>query len=72
MALLARQRREAAALAGEVRLSGDLSDASVCLEPGLERLLAAASGVVAMGGYNTFCEILSMDKPATPARSSSV
>ena len=30
----------------------------------LERLLAAASGVVAMGGYNTFCEILSMDKPA--------
>jgi predicted glycosyltransferase len=30
----------------------------------LERLLAGASGVVAMGGYNTFCEILSMDKPA--------
>lgn len=28
-----------------------------------ERLLAGASGVVAMGGYNTFCEILSMDKP---------
>ena len=23
-----------------------------------------ASGVVAMGGYNTFCEILSHDKPA--------
>jgi predicted glycosyltransferase len=23
-----------------------------------------ASGVVAMGGYNTFCEILSLDKPA--------
>ena len=30
----------------------------------LERLLEGASGVVAMGGYNTFCEILSMDKPA--------
>ena len=24
----------------------------------------AAAGVVAMGGYNTFCEILSFDKPA--------
>jgi len=30
----------------------------------LERLLADARGVVAMGGYNTFCEILSTDKPA--------
>ncbi|HSF95764.1 MAG TPA: hypothetical protein VLA52_12125 [Thermohalobaculum sp.] len=30
----------------------------------LERLLAEATGVVAMGGYNTFCEILSTDKPA--------
>ena len=29
-----------------------------------ERLLAGARSVVAMGGYNTFCEILSMDKPA--------
>jgi predicted glycosyltransferase len=32
--------------------------------PGMERLMASASGVVAMGGYNTFCEILSFDKPA--------
>jgi predicted glycosyltransferase len=32
--------------------------------PGMERLLASAAGVVAMGGYNTFCEILSFDKPA--------
>ena len=23
-----------------------------------------AAGIVAMGGYNTFCEILSLDKPA--------
>jgi len=30
----------------------------------LERILAEAQGVVAMGGYNTFCEILSTDKPA--------
>jgi predicted glycosyltransferase len=30
----------------------------------LERVLAGAQGVVAMGGYNTFCEILSLDKPA--------
>jgi predicted glycosyltransferase len=26
--------------------------------------MAQAAGVVAMGGYNTFCEILSLDKPA--------
>ena len=26
--------------------------------------MARAAGVVAMGGYNTFCEILSFDKPA--------
>ena len=30
----------------------------------LEDLIAGARGVVAMGGYNTFCEILSFDKPA--------
>lgn len=30
----------------------------------LERWLAGAHGVVAMGGYNTFCEILSFDRPA--------
>lgn len=30
----------------------------------LEALVARAAGVVAMGGYNTFCEILSFDKPA--------
>ncbi|HKS89705.1 MAG TPA: glycosyltransferase [Stellaceae bacterium] len=30
----------------------------------LETLLARAGGIVAMGGYNTFCEILSFDKPA--------
>src|SRR4051794_19636607 len=30
----------------------------------LEGLMARAGGIVAMGGYNTFCEILSFDKPA--------
>ncbi|HUF56258.1 MAG TPA: glycosyltransferase [Thermohalobaculum sp.] len=30
----------------------------------VERLLAEACGIVSMGGYNTFCEILSMDRPA--------
>lgn len=30
----------------------------------MEQLLDGALGVVAMGGYNTFCEILSLDKPA--------
>lgn len=30
----------------------------------METLMSNAVGVVAMGGYNTFCEILSFDKPA--------
>ena len=30
----------------------------------MENLMAGATGVVAMGGYNTFCEILSCDVPA--------
>ncbi|MEL6264549.1 MAG: glycosyltransferase, partial [Pseudomonadota bacterium] len=30
----------------------------------LEELVARSAGVVAMGGYNTFCEILSADRPA--------
>jgi predicted glycosyltransferase len=33
-------------------------------ETRFERLLERAIGVVAMGGYNTFCEILSFGKPA--------
>jgi predicted glycosyltransferase len=33
----------------------------------MERLVQEARGVVAMGGYNTFCEILSFDKPAVIA-----
>jgi predicted glycosyltransferase len=30
----------------------------------IELLMAQAQGIVAMGGYNTFCEVLSFDKPA--------
>ncbi len=30
----------------------------------MEELIAGAKAVVSMGGYNTFCEILSFDKPA--------
>jgi len=30
----------------------------------MELIMEKASAVVAMGGYNTFCEILSLDKPA--------
>lgn len=32
--------------------------------PGLEGIMRRAAAVIAMGGYNTFCEILSADKPA--------
>ena len=31
--------------------------------PTIERLMARATAIVGMGGYNTFCEILSFDKP---------
>ncbi|WP_339336926.1 glycosyltransferase [uncultured Maricaulis sp.] len=48
--------RRVAALDGRVE--------AISFHPQMEQLLAGADGVVAMGGYNTFCEILSMDKPA--------
>ncbi|MPY71158.1 MAG: hypothetical protein GEU92_13845 [Alphaproteobacteria bacterium] len=37
---------------------------AITFDPGIESLIAGAAGIVAMGGYNTFCEILSFDKPA--------
>jgi predicted glycosyltransferase len=37
---------------------------TITFDAQLETLMARAAGVVAMGGYNTFCEILSFDKPA--------
>lgn len=37
---------------------------AITFEARFERLMERAIGVVAMGGYNTFCEILSFGKPA--------
>ncbi len=37
---------------------------AITFDAHLEGLMAQAEGVVAMGGYNTFCEILSFDKRA--------
>lgn len=37
---------------------------AITFDAHLETLMARAAGVVAMGGYNTFCEILSFDKRA--------
>lgn len=58
-------------------LSGDVRDAfdarvaklngrvtAVGFDSRIEALFAGAVGVVCMGGYNTFCEVLSFDKPA--------
>ena len=44
------------ALNGRVTASG--------FDAEMETLFAGASGVICMGGYNTFCEVLSFDKPA--------
>jgi len=37
---------------------------AITFDAHMESLVERASAVVAMGGYNTFCEILSFDKPA--------
>jgi predicted glycosyltransferase len=37
---------------------------AITFDARLEALMARSRGVVAMGGYNTFCEILSFDKRA--------
>ncbi|WP_119460571.1 glycosyltransferase [Rhodospirillaceae bacterium SYSU D60014] len=37
---------------------------AITFDAQIETLMARAAGVVAMGGYNTFCEILSFDKRA--------
>jgi len=38
--------------------------AALAFDTKLELLMDRATAVVAMGGYNTFCELLSLDKPA--------
>lgn len=40
---------------------------TISFDSRIERLMIEAKGVIAMGGYNTFCEILSFDKPAAIA-----
>ena len=40
---------------------------ALTFDSNVERLMSGAAGVVAMGGYNTFCEILTLDKPAVIA-----
>jgi predicted glycosyltransferase len=48
-----------------VRRAGRLRSIRVItFDAHIETLMAGAAGVVAMGGYNTFCEVLSFDKPA--------
>ena len=37
---------------------------AITFDAHVEHLMQDAAGVVAMGGYNTFCEILTLDKPA--------
>ncbi|MFI5014627.1 MAG: glycosyltransferase family protein [Hyphomicrobiales bacterium] len=37
---------------------------AIAFDAKIEYLMNRASAIVAMGGYNTFCEILSLDKPA--------
>lgn len=36
----------------------------ITFEPRMEHLVADCKGIISMGGYNTFCEILSFDKRA--------
>src|SRR3546814_16791382 len=38
--------------------------AAITFDAQMEELEANAVGLVAMGGYNTFCEIISLDNPA--------
>ena len=54
----AEQADLSARIAAHPRLS------SLGFDARLERLMRRAAGVVAMGGYNTFCEILSFDRPS--------
>jgi predicted glycosyltransferase len=46
------------------RVARDPRLSAVTFEARMEPLYARAAAVVAMGGYNTFCEILSFGKPA--------
>ena len=48
-----------------LRKGRDISQIEVIeFDTRMEELIAGSAGVVAMGGYNTYCEILSFNKPA--------
>ncbi|MEJ8474010.1 glycosyltransferase family protein [Roseibium algae] len=54
----------AAAVAQFVERAEHLRDVEIIrFTPQIEPYLASATAIVGMGGYNTFCEILSFDKP---------
>jgi len=55
------QERQSEFMARAARL-GDVE--MITFDAHMESLFEGAIGVVAMGGYNTFCEILSFDKPS--------
>jgi predicted glycosyltransferase len=55
------RERQAEFMARAARL-GDVT--VITFDAHIENLMTRAAGVVAMGGYNTFCEILSFDKRA--------
>ncbi len=47
------------------QLAEDRDDITVInFRPRIESLIVGAAGMITMGGYNTFCEILSFDKPS--------
>ncbi|MSP82236.1 MAG: hypothetical protein EXQ94_04705 [Alphaproteobacteria bacterium] len=46
------------------RVEGNKRLIATTFDAHIETMMARAAGVVAMGGYNTFCEILSLDKRA--------
>jgi predicted glycosyltransferase len=46
------------------RIKGNKRLVAITFDAYIETMMARAAGVVAMGGYNTFCEILSLDKRA--------
>lgn len=48
----------------ELRAHGLSEVRTLSFDSRIERLMIEAAGVIAMGGYNTFCEILSFDKRA--------
>jgi predicted glycosyltransferase len=48
-----------------IRRIGKLDKVTIArFDAHLEQLMAQSVGVVCMGGYNTFCEVLSLDKPS--------